>query len=106
MGRKSKSLWTENGEGEKVNYTLYENGYDEAQGVVDSISSYVRDGWNYNDIAILYRTNAQSRVLEEKLMMKTFRTEYMAVSASIREKKSRIFLPILRRLIMVWTGRQ
>ena len=70
VGRKSKSLWTENGEGEKVNYTLYENGYDEAQGVVDSISSYVRDGWNYNDIAILYRTNAQSRVLEEKLMMK------------------------------------
>lgn len=70
VGRKSKSLWTENSEGEKVNYTLYENGYDEAQGVVDSISSYVRDGWNYNDIAILYRTNAQSRVLEEKLMMK------------------------------------
>lgn len=70
IGRKSKSLWTENGEGDKVNYTLYENGYEEAQGVVDSISAYVRDGWNYNDIAILYRTNAQSRVLEEKLMMK------------------------------------
>ena len=31
IGRKAKSLWTENGEGEKVNYTLYENGYDEAQ---------------------------------------------------------------------------
>ena len=70
IGRKAKSLWTENGEGEKVNYTLYENGYDEAQGVVDSISSMVRDGWNYNDIAILYRTNAQSRALEEKLMLK------------------------------------
>ena len=70
IGRKAKSLWTENGEGEKVNYTLYENGYDEAQGVVDSISSMVRDGWNYNDIAILYRTNAQSRTLEEKLMLK------------------------------------
>ena len=70
VGRKSKSLWTENGEGEKVNYTLYENGYEEADGVVNSISSFVRDGWNYNDIAILYRTNAQSRVLEEKLMMK------------------------------------
>ena len=70
IGRKAKSLWTENGEGEKVNYTLYENGYDEAQGVVDSISSMVRDGWNYNNIAILYRTNAQSRALEEKLMLK------------------------------------
>lgn len=69
IGRKSKSLWTDNGEGEKVNYTLYENGYDEAEGVACGIAEYVRDGWNYNDVAILYRTNAQSRALEEKLMM-------------------------------------
>ncbi|MGN0329563.1 MAG: ATP-dependent helicase [Lachnospira sp.] len=70
IGRKDKSLWTENGDGDLINYTLYENGYEEADGVVESISSSVRDGWNYNDVAILYRTNAQSRVLEEKLMMK------------------------------------
>ena len=69
VGRKSKSLWTDNGEGEKVNYTLYENGYDEAEGVASGIAEYVRDGWNYNDVAILYRTNAQSRALEEKLMI-------------------------------------
>ena len=69
IGRKSKSLWTDNGEGEKVNYTLYENGYDEAEGVASGIAEYVRDGWNYNDVAILYRTNAQSRALEEKLMI-------------------------------------
>lgn len=69
IGRKSKSLWTDNGEGEKVNYTLYENGYDEAEGVASGIAAYVRDGWNYNDVAILYRTNAQSRALEEKLMI-------------------------------------
>ena len=54
IGRKSKSLWTDNGEGEKVNYTLYENGYDEAEGVASGIAEYVRDGWNYNDVAILY----------------------------------------------------
>ena len=52
IGRKSKSLWTDNGEGEKVNYTLYENGYDEAEGVASGIAEYVRDGWNYNDVAI------------------------------------------------------
>ncbi|MGN0316390.1 MAG: ATP-dependent helicase [Lachnospira sp.] len=70
IGRKSKALWTENGDGEKIKFAMYETAYDEAQGIADGISAYVRDGWNYNDIAILYRTNAQSRVLEEKLMMK------------------------------------
>ena len=70
IGRKKKSLWTDNSEGELINYSLYENGYQEAEGVVNSICANVRDGWNYNDVAILYRTNAQSRVLEEKLMMR------------------------------------
>jgi len=70
IGRKSKSLWTDNGEGDKVNFNLYESGFEEAEGVASSIAAYVRDGWNYNDVAILYRTNAQSRALEEKLMMR------------------------------------
>ena len=70
IGRKSKELWTDNGIGDKIEFTLYEDGYKEAAGVVESISSKVRDGWNYNDIAILYRTNAQSRMLEEKLIMR------------------------------------
>ena len=68
IGRKDKTLWTANGQGEKIPFCLYEDGYKEAEGVVDSICSKVRDGWNYNDIAVLYRTNAQSRLLEEKLI--------------------------------------
>ena len=44
--------------------------YKEAEGVVNGICAKVRDGWNYNDIAILYRTNAQSRLLEERLIVR------------------------------------
>lgn len=70
VGRKSKNLWTENDEGDKIHFCFYEDGFMEAEGVVDSICAKVRDGWNYNDIAILYRTNAQSRMLEEKLIFR------------------------------------
>lgn len=69
IGRKKKSLWTSNGEGEKINFTVYEDAYREAEGVVNDIRTKVRDGWNYNDFAILYRTNAQSRILEEKFVV-------------------------------------
>ncbi len=70
IGRKDKELWTDNPQGDKVNFTLYEDGYKEAAGIAEGISSKVRDGWNYNDFAILYRTNAQSRLLEEGLIAK------------------------------------
>lgn len=70
IGRKSKKLWTDNAKGDKVHFRIYEDGYKEAEGVVENICACVRDGWNYNDIAILYRTNAQSRLLEEKLIVR------------------------------------
>ncbi len=69
IGRKSKNLWTDNGGGEKIHFAVYDSGREEAEGVASAIAAKVRDGWNYNDIAILYRTNAQSRALEERLMM-------------------------------------
>ena len=70
IGRKSKKLCTENGKGDKIHFRIYEDAYKEAEGVVENICACVRDGWNYNDIAILYRTNAQSRLLEEKLIVR------------------------------------
>lgn len=70
IGRKSKKLWTENGKGDKIHFRIYEDAYKEAEGVVENICACVRDGWNYNDIAVLYRTNAQSRLLEEKLIVR------------------------------------
>jgi len=70
VGRKAKKLWTDNDEGDKVSFCFYEDSYSEAEGIVNSICARVADGWNYSDIAILYRTNAQSRLLEEKLIFR------------------------------------
>ncbi len=63
--RKAKSLWTDVGEGEPiVGYTGYSQ-HDEAQFVADEIEALHRAGVAYSDIAVFYRTNAQSRALEE-----------------------------------------
>ena len=67
-GRKEKKLWTEAEAGEKLTYTRYSNEFEEALGVAERIKRLVRDGLSAEDIAILYRTNAQSRILEEKLI--------------------------------------
>ncbi len=69
-GRKAKKLWTAGADGEKVIYNIYENGYEEASGIADDILTGIREGGEYNDYAVLYRTNAQSRALEEKLLEK------------------------------------
>ena len=67
-GRKDKKLWTEAEAGDKVAFNLYENGYSEATGIALDIEHNINQGYNYNDCAVLYRTNAQSRALEEKLL--------------------------------------
>ncbi|MBR6536619.1 MAG: UvrD-helicase domain-containing protein [Lachnospiraceae bacterium] len=69
IGRKDKSLWTENEEGSPVFFTQYPTDYAEAEGVAQSIRDYADEkSAAYKDFAILYRTNAQSRVFEEKLI--------------------------------------
>ena len=70
MERKKKTLWTENKEGSLVHFKQFLNGYEEAEYVAGKISKDVRTGkCNYSDCAILYRTNAQSRMFEEKFLM-------------------------------------
>ena len=70
-GRKEKTLWTANETGEKIVFNQYQNEYDEAFQVVNEIGREVSSGKShYNEYAILYRTNAQSRVLEEKFVEK------------------------------------
>lgn len=67
--RKGKALWTDKEAGDKVIFKQLGNEYEEAEYIADEISGYVRDGrFSYNDIACLYRTNAQSRVLEENFI--------------------------------------
>ena len=63
--RKSKSLWTDKGEGSKIKLFHVDNPYMEAERVIDQVKKFCKEGFNYNDCACLYRTNAQSRNLEE-----------------------------------------
>ncbi|HAQ1344584.1 DNA helicase PcrA [Enterococcus faecium] len=67
--RKPKNLWTENKEGNKITYYRADNERDETRFIVDRMQEEVRSNHrNYGDFAILYRTNAQSRVMEETLL--------------------------------------
>lgn len=67
-GRKEKTLWTDNGEGDKVHLRQFDTAYDEAEFIAEDIRREVREGASYNDNAVLYRTNAQSRLFEEKFI--------------------------------------
>ena len=67
-GRKEKALWTERGEGEPIRLFAAGDERDEAAWIADRIRQLNRQGDNYGNTAVLYRTNAQSRVLEEMLM--------------------------------------
>lgn len=70
-GRKDKTLWTAQEDGDLIQYKQYENEYQEAEQIAYHIlENRVRNDLHYSDFAVLYRTNAQSRVLEEKLIMK------------------------------------
>ncbi|MBR3275379.1 MAG: UvrD-helicase domain-containing protein [Eubacterium sp.] len=69
--RREKVLWTAAEEGRKVVFCQYETGREEAAGVASDIKRAVLNGANYSDFAILYRTNAQSRALEEQLIAKS-----------------------------------
>ena len=66
--RKDKNLWTDNDTGDEVIYKNTSVESEESKFVVDEIKSLINSGYSYSDIAILYRTNAQSRSFEETLM--------------------------------------
>jgi len=66
--RKDKNLWTARGKGEKIKYYRSYNEKDEAQYVIRKIKELMAKGTECKDIAVLYRTNAQSRILEEEML--------------------------------------
>lgn len=66
--RKDKNLWTSRGKGEKIKYYRAYNERDEAQYVIRKVKELRNKDVEYKDIAVLYRTNAQSRVLEEEML--------------------------------------
>ncbi|MCK4561437.1 MAG: UvrD-helicase domain-containing protein, partial [Flavobacteriaceae bacterium] len=64
--RKDKNLWSANGKGEKIKYYSAFDEYNEADFIVSRVNSLIDDGYTTKEMAILYRTNAQSRVFEER----------------------------------------
>lgn len=70
MERKEKALWTEKGEGDQIHFRQFDTAYEEAEFIASDIGKKKRNGLaDYKDCAVLYRTNAQSRLLEERFIM-------------------------------------
>lgn len=68
--RKEKALWTEKGEGELIHFRQFDTAYEESEFIADEIGKKKKYGKvEYRDCAVLYRTNAQSRILEERFIM-------------------------------------
>jgi DNA helicase-2/ATP-dependent DNA helicase PcrA len=69
-GRKDKALWTDEKDGDKVVLRQFDTAYDEAEFIASDIGKRKRNGkLSYKDVAVLYRTNAQSRLLEERFVV-------------------------------------
>lgn len=67
-GRKKKHLWTSNIRGDRIHFRVYDNEFEEAMGIVNGILQERNSDRRLSDMAVLYRTNRQSRVIEEKLV--------------------------------------
>ena len=69
-GRKSKTLWTDKGEGSRIHFRQFDNAYEEAEFIADDMARKKRERTaDYGDCAVLYRTNAQARLLEERFIV-------------------------------------
>lgn len=96
-GRKDKTLWSDNEQGNKIDIYQAEDGYAEADMVASTIKDKVDNGFaDYSDFAILYRTNAQSRTLEEKLMIKNIPYKIIGGQNFYQRKEIKDILAYLR----------
>ena len=99
FGRKDKTLWTSNEEGDLVNFTQYENEYEEAEQIVSDIYNKINnDGLSYKDFAILYRTNAQSRIFEEKLVRRNIPYKIVGAVNFYQRKEIKDLLSYLKTI--------
>ena len=70
VSRKDKALWTDKGEGARVHFRQFDNAYEEAEFVADDIEHKTKAGiMNYGECAVLFRTNAQARLMEERFVL-------------------------------------
>ncbi|WP_026695285.1 DNA helicase PcrA [Peribacillus kribbensis] len=94
--RKPKNLWTENLEGNKICYYRADSEQAEAQFVAGKINEMTRDGKKLSEIAILYRTNAQSRVMEEVLLKSNIQYSIVGGTKFYDRKEIKDILAYLR----------
>lgn len=87
-GRKDKALWTDKGKGELIHRICVDDAYQEPQFVVKNIKEQIDKGRQYKDFAVMYRTNAQSRVFEEAF--NRARIPYKLVGATSFYKRKEI----------------
>jgi len=70
MGRKDKRLWTDRGQGDRIRFRQFDSAYEEAEYIAGDLAKCVgKGGMKYGDCAVLFRTNAQARLLEERMIM-------------------------------------
>lgn len=70
QSRKEKSLWTDKGEGNRIHFRIFDTAYEEAEFVADDIAHKKREGAaDYGECAVLFRTNAQARIIEERFVV-------------------------------------
>lgn len=99
LGRKDKRLWTDNGEGESLSFTQFDTEYEEANEIVsDMYNLILNDGHDYNEFAILYRTNAQSRIFEEKLILRNIPYKIVGGTNFYQRKEIKDILAYLKTI--------
>ncbi len=98
-GRKSKSLWTDNAEGNVVHFTRYESDIDEGNFVADKIEELIQEkNCLFKDFAVLYRTNAQSLVFEKALRAKHIRAKTIGALSFFQRKEVKDIIAYLKTI--------
>jgi len=97
--RKKKTLWTENDEGEKIGFSVVASEEHESESIARSIASIVREGRRYRDVAIFYRTNSQSRPLENALRNQFIPYQIVGGTAFYERREVKDALSYLRLIV-------
>lgn len=99
VGRKDKSLWTQNDEGAVVHYTNYENDLEESYNVADKIKELMDEhSLNPRDFAVLYRTNAQSLVFEKSLRAKQIKAKTIGALSFFQRREVKDIIAYLKTI--------
>ncbi|HAX72790.1 MAG TPA: ATP-dependent DNA helicase PcrA, partial [Firmicutes bacterium] len=98
IGRLDKKLWSDRGEGEMIEYYRANDGDVEAAYIADKISYIYRDGRRYDDFAVLYRTNSQSRSIEQALLKNNIPYRLVGGMSYFKRKEIKDLMAYLRLL--------